>query len=116
MCTISAGKASVLHLTENADGSASYQNATLRFSVFPTASFGTENEPTQLLESGPFRVLDDCKPGVGDCGCIASNRLDAVPIAFRYLPGHRPRRSAPGMDHSPMYGEALQCIQNYLIA
>jgi hypothetical protein len=70
-------------------------------------------------ESGPFQVLDDCKPGVDDCRCIASNRLDAVPIAFRYLPGHRPRRSAPGMDHSPMYGEALQCIQdyqNYLIA
>jgi hypothetical protein len=52
------------------------------------------------LESGPFQVLDDCKPGVDDCGCIASNRLDAVPIAFRYLPGHRPWRSAPGVDFS----------------
>ena len=46
------------------------------------------------LTRSPYPVLDDCKPGVGDVG-IASNRLDAVPIAFRYLPGHRPRRSAP---------------------
>ncbi len=66
--------------------------------------------PARLREwSIPFRVLDDCKPGVGDFGCIASNRLDGVPFAFRYLPGHRPRRSAPGMDHSPLSTKVPVC-------
>src|ERR1700693_144933 len=74
--------------------------------MIPVGSLGVRSRFGSLLtlESGPFQVLDDCNPGVDDCGCIASNRLDAVPIAFRYLPGHRPRRSAPGMEHSPAVG------------
>jgi hypothetical protein len=46
ICTISAGKAGIFEVTENFCGSAGYWNATLQFSRFPTATFGTENETT----------------------------------------------------------------------
>jgi len=47
ICTISAGKAGIFEVTENFCGSAGYWNATLQFSRFPTATFGTENETTR---------------------------------------------------------------------
>src|SRR6266851_142760 len=48
ICTISAGKAGISQVTENFVGSAGYWNATLQFSGFPIATFGTENETTPL--------------------------------------------------------------------
>jgi hypothetical protein len=47
ICTISAGKAGIFEVTESFCESAGYWNATLQFSRFPTATFGTENETTR---------------------------------------------------------------------
>jgi hypothetical protein len=44
ICTMSAGKVGVFQLTENFVRSVCYRNARLQFAVFPTASFGRENE------------------------------------------------------------------------
>ena len=41
---MSAGKVGVFQLTENFVRSVCYRNARLQFAVFPTASFGRENE------------------------------------------------------------------------
>jgi hypothetical protein len=44
ICTMSAGKVGVFQLLENFVRSICYRNARLQFAVFPTASFGRENE------------------------------------------------------------------------
>jgi hypothetical protein len=58
ICTISAGKAGIFEVTENFCGSAGYWNATVQFSRFPTATFGTENETTP---ASARRSIGDCR-------------------------------------------------------